>query len=888
MFDADNPSKKRPRSGGQVRSLLSIRAPEEELPELPRQQQSSVRKDRGGGSLLSRVQEERDAQDTRRERASSADAYLRRAEAKRDATDPELARRAETQRQPAIRPEATHAGKPPLRERLIGRLFPLPEVGSSPQKTQRAERARRPEGRGTTHRVTFSDEEPDHTKKHRRPTPGAQRPNSDEQVWRPLIDPVEVIGGILRAKWLILLTTILGAVIGVMIALSTPKMYYAATQLLFDPRDLQIVERDLTRGGLPSDATLALIENQVAVITSGNVLSRVVDELDLADDPEFNGSGSGSILSLLLSPRALISALINGNDEDGGSARHTIAVENLFEALDVGRNAKTFIITIGATTKDAEKSALIATTTRDVFLSTYGELQSATAGRANREITDQLQSLRDEVEQAERAVAEFKAKNDIVDAQGRLITDEEILRLNEQLSAARARTSELNARAAAARSLDVETVLGGALPEQVASPVMTELLAQYASLKQQAGRLAVRFGPRHPDRQAVDAELAGARDEIARELRRVVASNQVELQRAVQLEQDLSGQLARLKVQKGNLESERVTLRELEREANAKRSVYEALLLRARETGQQERLNTANVSVISQAVPPLDPTGPSRSSIAMAGMILGFMFGVGLGATGGAIRSLRENMAERQAGDRDGGSGRWNADGGDADEGDPEPDPTPPRGGTRRSDIEERSRRYDVSQEHLQDRRPRPNERYTTAQASHEVENEEAFADAFDANESAELVEQVQEQPRKRARPAAQPQPVPHVAAQHPPQQAPASNFQTVTAPAYPPTWPAAQMAIQPGMMVPGPMQMMAPMPQVVGMPMMQPYPMWQQAPMPFQADFGVMPQQARERVEDEDQDEGSERFDEIHDRLKAVRREVDALTARRLNRHRY
>ncbi|MFP3442235.1 hypothetical protein R0K18_31345, partial [Pantoea sp. SIMBA_133] len=85
----------------------------------------------------------------------------------------------------------------------------------------------------------------------------------------------------------------------------------------------------------------------------------------------------------------------------------------------------------------------------------------------------------------EREVAEFKAKNDIGDAQGRLITDEEILRLNEQLSAARARTSELNARAAAARSLDVETVLGGALPEQVASPVMTELLAQYASLKQQ-------------------------------------------------------------------------------------------------------------------------------------------------------------------------------------------------------------------------------------------------------------------------------------------------------------------------------------------------------------------------------------------------------------------
>ncbi|WP_244509098.1 GumC family protein [Nitratireductor aquibiodomus] len=750
----------------------------------------------------------------------------------------------------------------------------MPEVESRPQREQpvralreaeRVAETREPRGR------TVSEDESSGRAQQRRHVNQTQRHASDEQVWRPLIDPVQVIGGILRARWLIVLTTIIGAVIGVMIALSTPKMYYAATQLLFDPRDLQIVERDLTRGGLPSDATLALIENQVAVITSGNVLARVVDELDLAEDPEFNGTGGGSVLGLLLSPRALISALISSGDDDGGSARHTIAVENLAEALDVGRNAKTFIITIGATTKSADKSALIATTTRDVFLSTYGELQSATAGRANREITDQLQSLRDEVEQAERAVADFKAKNDIVDAQGRLITDEEILRLNDQLSAARARTSELNARAAAARSLDVETVLGGALPEQVASPVMTELLAQYASLKQQAGRLAVRFGPRHPDRQAVDAELVGARDEIARELRRVVASNQVELQRAVQLEQDLSGQLARLKVQKGNLESERVTLRELEREANAKRSVYEALLLRARETGQQERFNTANVSVISQAVPPLDPTGPSRSSIAMAGMILGFMAGVGLGAVGGAIRSLRENMAERQAagyaGENEGGDGSRRADERDPD---PEPDPTPPGGGSHWREDEGRDDRRAASRERPRDWSLRSGERHAMARAETGWEDDEAFPDDLDTDAGEDFVEHAEEHREKR----------------YQPRPAPEQNAPVAAALSAQPAWPAAQMAMHPGMMVPGPMQMMAPMPQVVGMPMMQPYPMWQQAPMPFQPDFGVMAQQAPGTVEEED--EGSERFDEIHDRLKAVRREVDALTARRLNRHRY
>ncbi|EIM77988.1 lipopolysaccharide biosynthesis protein [Nitratireductor aquibiodomus RA22] len=872
MFDAENPSKRRPRSGGRARSLLSMQEPRPEAG----QEQVQARKGRDGPALPERSRQSHDAKETRLERAASADAYLRRAETGRNVAKPSGQPR-EKPRSRTESAEKRQAETPSLRQRLLDRFFPLPEVESRPQREQpvralreaeRVAETREPRGR------TVSEDESSGRAQQRRHVNQTQRHASDEQVWRPLIDPVQVIGGILRARWLIVLTTIIGAVIGVMIALSTPKMYYAATQLLFDPRDLQIVERDLTRGGLPSDATLALIENQVAVITSGNVLARVVDELDLAEDPEFNGTGGGSVLGLLLSPRALISALISSGDDDGGSARHTIAVENLAEALDVGRNAKTFIITIGATTKSADKSALIATTTRDVFLSTYGELQSATAGRANREITDQLQSLRDEVEQAERAVADFKAKNDIVDAQGRLITDEEILRLNDQLSAARARTSELNARAAAARSLDVETVLGGALPEQVASPVMTELLAQYASLKQQAGRLAVRFGPRHPDRQAVDAELVGARDEIARELRRVVASNQVELQRAVQLEQDLSGQLARLKVQKGNLESERVTLRELEREANAKRSVYEALLLRARETGQQERFNTANVSVISQAVPPLDPTGPSRSSIAMAGMILGFMAGVGLGAVGGAIRSLRENMAERQAagyaGENEGGDGSRRADERDPD---PEPDPTPPGGGSHWREDEGRDDRRAASRERPRDWSLRSGERHAMARAEtgwEDREGDEAFPDDLDTDAGEDFVEYAEEHREKR----------------YQPRPAPEQNAPAAAALAAQPAWPAAQMAMHPGMMVPGPMQMMAPMPQVVGMPMMQSYPMWQQAPMPFQPDFGVMAQQAPGTVEDED--EGSERFDEIHDRLKAVRREVDALTARRLNRHRY
>lgn len=487
------------------------------------------------------------------------------------------------------------------------------------------------------------------------PTPAAragrrQTDPSDNPFWKPLVDPVKVVAGIIRARNWIILSTIVGGLLGVFVALNTPKLYEATTEVLIDPRALNLVDRELLRDGLPSDATLAIVENQVRIMESGTVIDKVVERLSLADDPEFNGQGGG------LSLRGLISDL-RGLFSSGGASRdelrQAIAVGNLYDALTIERGAKTFVISIHARTQDAEKSALIANTLVQVFLETYGELQSDTAVRATEELTSRLDTLRAEVEAAERAVETFKAENEIIDPQGRLITDDEIVKLNEQLAVARARTIELNARAESIRDLDVDQVVGGTLPEELQSGLMTELRAQYASLRQEADRMAVRLGPRHPQRIAIEAQLEAAREQIRAEIRRINQSIQVDLRRAVRLEQDLASRLAQLKVRHGNVGADMVELRELERDAASKRAVYEAFLLRAQETGEQQALNTANVSVISTAHPPLLPIGPSRSTIAITFAVIGFMVGVAGGAASGAWRSLRENGLGQAARDRD-------------------------------------------------------------------------------------------------------------------------------------------------------------------------------------------------------------------------------------------
>ncbi|MGB6117666.1 MAG: GumC family protein, partial [Mesorhizobium sp.] len=463
-------------------------------------------------------------------------------------------------------------------------------------------------------------------------------PAPDDDQWRPLIDPMKVFGGIVRSRYIIAATTVAGAALGVMIALQTPKLYYSASEMLVDPREIKMIDRDITQGGLPSDATLAIVQNQVRVLTSGTVLQKAVDKLKLDADPEFNGSESGFGIGSIVSE---LRSLLSRGDGEAGNNRRALAVQNLAKAMTVERGDKTFVVSVGVETQDPAKSALIANTLTGIFLETSGDIQSTTAGRANDELNARLGELRAGVEEAERKVEIYKAEHDLIDAKGGLISDEEILKLNDQLGTARARTIELNARAASARNVDVNSVLAGDLPEQMASPVLTELRSQFTSAKREVDALSVRLGPRHPQFLSAEAQLTGLRGSINLELRRIVSSMQVELKRAVEAEQALASRLAQLKSRQGVVSEDLVALRELERDSASKRAVYESFLLRARETGEQRGLNTANITVISEAQPALLPQGPSRSTRVIIAAILGLMLGIGIGALRGVWDSLR-------------------------------------------------------------------------------------------------------------------------------------------------------------------------------------------------------------------------------------------------------
>ncbi|WP_279481963.1 GumC family protein [Aureimonas sp. SK2] len=453
------------------------------------------------------------------------------------------------------------------------------------------------------------------------------------------LDPAYLAGAVWRSRGRILFLGILGAVAAGAIAMSQPKQYTATAQIVLDPRELNLVQNEVTptANGLNTDAALALVESQIAVMTSNSVLLRVVREADLTSDTEFNGLRQSWLGNL----SAVVAALMSDDPVSAAESRELRTVSNLWRHITAVRNANSFVINVSVKSEDPEKAARLANLTTQTFIAEQGRAQSDLARRATTALSSRLAELRARVVEAEDAAEAYKAQNQLVGVGGRLIDDDFITRVNTQLADVRSQITALNVRARSLREASVEDIAAGSFPEGLTSESLLRLRQVFSEAAQNQAILASRLGPRHPQRIAADQAVATARRAIETELSRIVASAQTELARAQATERDLTSQIDTLRSRQIETSGAFVRLRELEREVDASRAVYEAYLLRARQTGEQESLNTTNVRVISDATVPFSPSSLSRKLVVVLGFVGGIALGVALALLVAAIRAVR-------------------------------------------------------------------------------------------------------------------------------------------------------------------------------------------------------------------------------------------------------
>jgi polysaccharide biosynthesis transport protein len=428
-----------------------------------------------------------------------------------------------------------------------------------------------------------------------------------------------------QGRTTILYATIAALALAILLVLAVPHQFTATTQIIIDPADLRAVANELTPSSQVSDTQLLQVESQVQVLTSDDVLRRVVESEGLDHDPEF-ARGPSSLREMA---DDMLTAL--------GLGRHLVAnpslaaLSQLRRRVQAKRAERTYVVDVSVTSEDPAKAARLANAVAQAYLTDQTQVRADAARQVSQSLSARLKELQDRVREAEDRVEAFKAKNNLVDVNGQLVNEQQLSNLNTLLEAARSRLAAAKARYEQVQQEQQSNDLTGAFPEAVQSPTITALRAQYAEIMRREAEETTTLGPRHPAVIDIQAQAERLRGMIVDEINRIALSARNEYLTAQANVATLEQNVEALKRTTIGTSEAMVGMRELQREAQASRAVYETFLTRARETGEQEQIDTKNIRVISKADLPLRRSWPpSNLMIALAAVLAGVAAGTGI------------------------------------------------------------------------------------------------------------------------------------------------------------------------------------------------------------------------------------------------------------------
>jgi capsular exopolysaccharide synthesis family protein len=199
--------------------------------------------------------------------------------------------------------------------------------------------------------------------------------------------------------------------------------------------------------------------------------------------------------------------------------------------------------------------------------------------------------------------------------------------LNIALINARA---ELATKEAKSQQVDRLLSTGGdlqAISDVLESVVVSALKAQHAVVTRREADLRLRYGERHPEVLAAQAERRDIEEQIAAEIQRLVGNLKNEVEAAQAREAALARALTSVSDRSETEGQVGVQLRDLERIATANKELFETFLSRSKIAEEKSTMLHSGVRVITHAEVPDAPIFPNKPLFAALGLVLGVLFG---------------------------------------------------------------------------------------------------------------------------------------------------------------------------------------------------------------------------------------------------------------------
>jgi capsular exopolysaccharide synthesis family protein len=386
---------------------------------------------------------------------------------------------------------------------------------------------------------------------------------------------------------------------------------------------IQVRDAD-TSSGLDEE----FYETQYGLLKAHSLAERVATNLRLFDDPNFFE---------MFEPRAAREWFQTGApraDAPSRDVRIREAGNILLDNLKIDPERHSRLVSIRFTSPDANLSKRVADAWATGFIQVTLQRRFDATSYARNFLEDRLANLRSRIDQSERLLVGYAARERIVNIPGgsspgqdgtstsndRPLIADDLTTMNRALAEA------------TAQRIQAESRLGstpGAVNEALQNTAIATMRQQRAEKAADYARMMVQFEPDYPPARALQSQIEELDRSISREETRVQNTLRENYRSAMQREDELRARVDGLKTNLIDLRRRSIQYNIYQRDADTNRQLYAALLQRYKEIGVAGGVGVNNISIVDQAQLPEKPSSPKLLLNVAIALFLGLALGGG-------------------------------------------------------------------------------------------------------------------------------------------------------------------------------------------------------------------------------------------------------------------
>jgi uncharacterized protein involved in exopolysaccharide biosynthesis/Mrp family chromosome partitioning ATPase len=441
-----------------------------------------------------------------------------------------------------------------------------------------------------------------------RPTP--QQMSLQQQVH--LTDYLNIIK---RRKWVVIGFFLAVITIVAVVSFQATRIYKATAQIIIEQQISPLTP--IANVAVNDTKQQDYYQTQYNLLRSRSLACKVIKDLELWKDFEVNmaenPNPSTSKAELLIG----VGEKWNGGipvatTETSGSQINPLIVNWYLSSLQITPIRGSRLVNVSFLGSSPELISRIVNAHVVAFIEEKIQMQRSAAEKALEWIKVQLTEQKTKVEQSQRAIHEYKRKNNLISTKAR---------------------ADRMIKQATYKQLEDFPVYDESiftLPEVNGDQVIQNLRSQLVQLKTQRLEMATKYGPKHPRMLELESRVRQLEQEVMREVHQVKRAIKTELDRSKAIEDSVQRALDSQKQAAMSLSERAIDHNVLKRQAESHQDIYDLLLKDAKETSLTSVMESTNVRIVDKAEIPLFPVKPRIFLNILLAVVLGLFMGTGL------------------------------------------------------------------------------------------------------------------------------------------------------------------------------------------------------------------------------------------------------------------